>query len=120
MIRGLLIDYALKNGFKNSSLLSFSDMANVERIEVIKGPSSLLYGRIEPGGVGTIVTRQPLAVRRPSAELTLGRYGLRRGTVDTTGPLGHSARVSYRIVGAGEHEGSHRRFASNTNGLFAP
>lgn len=120
MIRGLLIDYSLKNGFKNSSLLSFSDMANVERIEVLKGPSSLLYGRIEPGGVVNIVTKQPLAVRRQSAEFTVGRYDVTRGTFDLTGPLGDSARVSYRLVGAGEHDGSHRQQVSNTNGFVAP
>ena len=120
MIRGLLIDYTLKNGFKNSSVLSFSDMANVERIEVLKGPSSLLYGRIEPGGVVNIVTKQPLAVRHEYAELTLGRYGVARAVFDATGPLGDSARVSYRLVGAGEHDGSHRRFVSTTNGAFAP
>jgi iron complex outermembrane receptor protein len=120
MIRGLLIDYTLKNGFKNSSLLSFSDMANVERIEVLKGPSSLLYGRIEPGGVVNIVTKQPLAVRRESAEFTVGRYGVTRGVFDVTGPLGDSARASYRFVGAGEHDGSHRQFVANSNGFFAP
>jgi iron complex outermembrane receptor protein len=120
MIRGLLTDYSLRNGFKNSSVLSFSDMANVERLEVLKGPSSLLYGRIEPGGVVNIVTKQPLAVRRQSADFTVGRYSLVRGVVDVTGPLGDSARASYRLVGSGEHDGSHRRFVSKTNGFFAP
>lgn len=120
MIRGLLIDYTLKNGFKNSSVLSFSDMANVERIEVLKGPSSLLYGRIEPGGVVNIVTKQPLAVRHEYADLTVGRYGVGRGVFDVTGPLGDSARVSYRLVAAGEHDGSHRQFVSTTNGVLAP
>ena len=120
MIRGLLIDYALKNGFKNSSLLSFTDMANVERIEVLKGPASLLYGRIEPGGVVNIVTRQPLSVHQQRAEFTFGRYGIARGVVDVTGPLSHSNRVSLRLIGAGQHTGSHRNFVSRDGGFFAP
>jgi iron complex outermembrane recepter protein len=120
MIRGLLIDYALKNGFKNSSLLSFSDMANVERIEVLKGPSSLLYGRIEPGGVVNIVTKQPLAVHHQSAVFTLGRYGVTRGVFDVTGPLSATGNVSFRLIGAGQHSGSHRDFVSRDGGFFGP
>jgi iron complex outermembrane recepter protein len=120
MVRGLLIDYALKNGFKNSSMLSFSDMANVERIEVLKGPSSLLYGRIEPGGVVNIVTKQPLSVHRQSAEFTVGRYGITRGVFDVTGPLSASGDVSFRLIGAGQHSGSHRDFVSRDGGFFGP
>jgi len=120
MIRGLLIDYALKNGFKNSSLLSFSDMANVERIEVLKGPSSLLYGRIEPGGVVNIVTKQPLSVHHQSAEFTLGRYGVTRGVFDVTGPVSATGKVSFRVIGAGQHSGSHRDFVSRDGGFFGP
>src|SRR5262245_17445833 len=120
MIRGLLIDYALKNGFKTSSLLSFSDMANVERIEVLKGPSSLLYGRIEPGGVVNIVTKQPLAVRRQGGEITVGRYGVTRGVFDATGPLTASGGAAYRLIAAGEHDGSHRDLVSGNRGFFAP
>jgi iron complex outermembrane receptor protein len=118
MIRGLLIDYTLKNGFKNSSVLSLTDVANVERVEVLKGPSSLLYGRIEPGGVVNLVTKQPLAVRRHSADVTLGRYGLARGAFDTTGPL--TASASYRLVGALEHADSHRDFVSTDTRFLAP
>ena len=120
MIRGLLIDYALKNGFKNSSLLSFTDMANVERIEVLKGPASLLYGRIEPGGVVNIVTRQPLSVHQQRAEFTVGRYGITRGVFDVTGPLSASGNVAFRLIGAGQHAGSHRDFVSRNGGVFAP
>jgi len=120
MIRGLLIDYALKNGFKNSSLLSFSDMANVERIEVLKGPSSLLYGRIEPGGVVNIVTKQPLSVHHQSAEFTFGRYGVTRGVFDITGPLSGAGNVSFRLIGAGQHSDSHRDFVSRDGGFFGP
>jgi iron complex outermembrane receptor protein len=118
MIRGLLIDYSLKNGFKNSSVLSLTDVANVERVEVLKGPSSLLYGRIEPGGVVNLVTKQPLAVRRQTAELVLGRYGLTRGAFDTTGPIAASA--SYRLVGALEHADSHRDFVGTDTAFVAP
>jgi len=120
MIRGLLIDYALKNGFKNSSMLSFSDMANVERIEVLKGPSSLLYGRIEPGGVVNIVTKQPLTVHHQNAEITLGRDGVTRGVFDVTGPLSTSGNLSFRLIGAGQHAGSHRDFVSRDGGFFGP
>ncbi|MFD2136441.1 TonB-dependent receptor plug domain-containing protein [Novosphingobium resinovorum] len=38
---------------------SYRDLANVERIEVLKGPASVLYGRGDPGGLINIVTKQP-------------------------------------------------------------
>jgi outer membrane receptor protein involved in Fe transport len=36
------------------------EMANLERIEVLKGPASILYGRIQPGGMINLVTKKPL------------------------------------------------------------
>jgi iron complex outermembrane receptor protein len=95
-------------------------MANVERIEVLKGPASLLYGRIEPGGVVNIVTRQPLSVHQQRAEFTVGRYGITRGVFDVTGPLSASGNVAFRLIGAGQHAGSHRDFVSRNGGVFAP
>ena len=37
-----------------------TDLANVERLEILKGPASVLYGQMEPGGTINVVTKQPL------------------------------------------------------------
>ena len=59
------IDGVLLNQASNFSAVT-RDLADVERIEVLKGPASVLYGRGDPGGLINIVTRQPtlVAVRR--------------------------------------------------------
>jgi iron complex outermembrane recepter protein len=63
------------------------NMANVESVEVIKGPASVLYGRSEPGGMINVNTRQPQNRKAIGAELTLGSWGTRRALVEATGPL---------------------------------
>ena len=60
---------------------------NVERIEVIKGPASVLFSAAAPGGVINTVTKQPLARAEYAASLTYGSFGQRRATADATGPL---------------------------------
>lgn len=49
--------------------------ANVERVEVIKGPSSVLYGNLEPGGIVNVVTKRPEATASRQAELGGGSHG---------------------------------------------
>lgn len=50
-----------RDGFLNQSQWAHTeDLANIERVEVLKGPGSLLYGRSEPGGIVNFVTKQPL------------------------------------------------------------
>ncbi len=73
-----------------------------DRIEVIKGPAGTLYGSHSVGGLVNMVSKKPLPVRQTRFSATYetdGPDGLYRGTVDTTGPLGDSGRLRYRLVG---------------------
>ncbi len=76
-------------------------IANVERVEVIKGPSAVLYGQASPGGVINIVTKKPLAESRHEVRADLGTFGSgdNQGLVaiDTTGPLNESGTFLYRF-----------------------
>jgi len=67
-----------------------------ERIDVLKGNASLLYGTAAPGGVVRYVTKKPQFESRHRVEATLGSFETVRGTVDSTGPLGDN--VAYRII----------------------
>jgi len=67
-----------------------------ERIDVLKGNASLLYGTAAPGGVVRYVTKKPQFESRHRVEATLGSFETTRGTVDSTGPLGDN--VAYRII----------------------
>ncbi|MBW4698917.1 MAG: TonB-dependent siderophore receptor [Aphanocapsa lilacina HA4352-LM1] len=77
--------------------LVFPESANIERVEVLKGPSSVLFGRAEPSGVINFVTKKPLD--RPYAALgfTAGSYDFYRTTVDLSGPLTAEGNLAYRL-----------------------
>ena len=91
------------------------DLADVERIEVLKGPASVLYGRGEPGGLINIVTRQPTLV--PSGDLSIqgGSFGFRRvqGSVSSAIPSveGLAARISF----AGQSDPTFRNYGGRDN-----
>lgn len=76
-------------------------IANVERVEVLKGPSAVLYGQASPGGVINIVTKKPLAERRHEIRGDIGTFGSgdNQGFVafDTTGPVNESGSFLYRF-----------------------
>lgn len=92
--------------------------ANIERVEVLKGPASVLYGLMEPGGLINIVTRRPQAERADTLNLTLQSYasdtsgfGEDNGatlTWDSTGPLTSDERWLYRLIVSAEHIDSFR------------
>ncbi|NJK49257.1 TonB-dependent siderophore receptor [Candidatus Gracilibacteria bacterium] len=82
------------------------DLSNIEQVEVLKGPASVLYGTGEPGGTINLVTEQPL--RDPAYEVTarIGNFDFYRGSVDLTGPLNNDRTILYRLNFAYENAGS--------------
>jgi iron complex outermembrane receptor protein len=68
--------------------LSDGLQANVARVEVLRGPASVLYGRLEPGGVVNFVTKEPLSRRRLTVEGAGGSLGSARLAVEAGGPAG--------------------------------
>lgn len=100
---------ALRNGFKNR--INFFDYgSNIERVEVIKGPASVLYGQLEPGGIVNYVTKQPLSNPYYAAAFTAGSFNFYRGSVDFSGPLTEDKKLLYRLNIAYENSGSFRDF----------
>lgn len=73
----------------------------VERIDVLRGPASALYGRNAPGGVVALTSKQPSFTPHGEAALTLGNMGRREATFDVTGPVGDSKQVAYRLTALG-------------------
>ena len=107
-IRGFTNSNLLRNGFTTSNFFTYG--ANVERVEVLKGPASVLYGQVEPGGVVNFVTKQPLSSPYYAAELTAGSFSFYRGTIDLSGPLTTDKKLLYRLNVAYENSGSFRDF----------
>lgn len=80
---GVVIDgvYRPRNG------VSFGDLGQVSRIEVLKGPQGTLFGKNNSAGVINIVTEAPSFTYGHEAELTLGDYAARGGSLYVTGAL---------------------------------
>ena len=80
------------------------DLANVERVEVLKGPASVLYGRGNPGGLINLVTRQPSFT--PEAEVTAqaGSYDFYRLEANASGPMDEAKTLAGRMTVATQTE----------------
>jgi iron complex outermembrane receptor protein len=96
------------------------ELANVERVEVLKGPASILYGRLEPGGMVNIVTKRPLDTPYYSLQQQFGSFDFYRTTADATGPVTQDKSVLYRVNLAYENSGSFREFLEHDRVFFAP
>ena len=77
-----------------------SDTWTVDRIEVLGGPSSVLYGTGAIGGVINVIPRKPTREAAQTYRLTAGSYGTYRAAIDATGPI--SDRFSYRVSTSGQ------------------
>lgn len=93
------------DGFRDDGLY-FRDLSNVERIEVVKGPAAVLYGRGSSGGLINRVTKKPNADVL-SASLTAGSFDTYRGELDV-GRIDRQSGVGFRFTGAVEDDGSYR------------
>ena len=93
------------DGLRDDALY-FRDLSNIEQIEVLKGPASVLYGRGSSGGLINRITKKP-GGNFSEVGLTLGRWNQRRGEFDLArAPEG--GVVSYRLTGAVERADSYR------------
>jgi iron complex outermembrane receptor protein len=96
------------------------DTANVERIEVLKGPASVLFGRGEPGGLINIITKEPLAERRFVVDQQIGSFAHHRTSWDFSTPVAEVPGLAYRVSGAYQNNGSFRKFQGGERVLIAP
>jgi iron complex outermembrane receptor protein len=103
---------------------------NVERIEVLKGPSSVLYGQVQPGGSINIITKKPQAERAAILDVRGGSYfgqGVGFGddktyhlATDLTGPVDAKRTLLYRLVAAYHEDQSFRDFVDNSQWYVVP
>jgi TonB-dependent siderophore receptor len=108
-IRGMALDgfYDFReDGFINPTVWSSPDLAMYERVEAVKGPSSVLYGRGSAGGFINRVRKLPLAEAQTEVGLSAGSFDHYRGEIDTTGPLYQSDDAFGRLVAVYQNSGS--------------
>lgn len=93
---------------------------NIERVEVIKGPSSATFSSVDPGGSINLVTKKPLSIDRKEVSLSVGSFSTFRGSLDFTGPLNESKTLLYRVNGAYQEAKSFRDLVNNKSFLISP
>ncbi|HEX7810289.1 MAG TPA: TonB-dependent siderophore receptor [Burkholderiales bacterium] len=80
----------------------------IERVEVLRGPASIQYGRAEPGGVVNLIRKRPTAGRLASIELSTGAFDYDRAQIDLGGRFADDGKFGYRLNVARERSGSFR------------
>ncbi|OAI02802.1 TonB-dependent siderophore receptor [Methylomonas methanica] len=119
IIRGFASDDQMyRNGFRRS--MGKFDPANIEQLEVLKGPASVLYGRLQPGGMVNYVTKKALDVPYYSLQQQFGSFSEFRTTVDATGPLDKDKTLLYRFNAAYDEGNSFRDFVDHERVFIAP
>lgn len=121
-IRGFTTMNQFKDGFRNdpSSNRAPIELSNVERVEVLKGPSSMVFGRLDPSGVVNVVTRAPSSNRTFNASFQSGSFAYNQMNLDWTGPFNQAKTVLYRVTLSGLDTKSFRNYAFTQKFFVAP
>lgn len=95
-------------------------MEDVEYVEVVKGPESVLYGNMNPGGLVNIIGKKPEEEQSSEITLDLDEYGKQRLSFDSTGALNKSGTLLYRIVGVTDDSEGWRDDSDSSQTYIAP
>ncbi|NNN55660.1 TonB-dependent siderophore receptor [Vibrio sp. 1-2 (7-a)] len=95
------------------------DSVALEQIEVFKGPTSVLYGNIPPGGMVNIIAKAPQSTPSHSVSISTGTNSLKELTFDTTGQIGDS-NVDYRIIGLAKQRDGQADTSEDERYVLAP
>jgi iron complex outermembrane receptor protein len=97
------------------------DLANVERVEVLKGPASVLYGRGDPGGLVNLVTRRPTMEPEGRVNVEVGMRDFYRLEGDVSGALNAEKTLAGRLTMATQTDGGFAdTFRSSERTFIAP
>ena len=104
-VRGFLADQ-MRNGIRQRYFedVDASALSNIERIEVLKGPSAVLFGQSAVGGIISIVTKRPTDRPEGSVALTGGSFDQKLATIDVGGPV--TGTLGIRLTGEIERSGT--------------
>ncbi|MHA2729601.1 TonB-dependent siderophore receptor [Vibrio campbellii] len=86
----------------------------LDRVEVLKGPSGLLYGKSEPGGLVNMVSKKPTTETQASLSQDIGSNDHSRTVLDVSGALNEEETLRARAILAKESYGSWREYGDGT------
>ena len=126
-VRGFLTTTTFHNGYRvdeysttGGGTTGAVSLANVQSIDVLKGPAALLYGQVEPGGIVNVVTKQPQDRFAGSLEQIVGSWSQSVTQVDLTGPLNDDRTFLYRLNASYDSSDSWREGVNARTRFVAP
>ncbi|BET66449.1 hypothetical protein ASA1KI_13670 [Opitutales bacterium ASA1] len=119
-IRGFITDQTLRDGFRRQHA---TDTVNISRIEVLRGPSALLYGVGNFGGVVNYLPKRPGERRKTSVSASIGSHGFYRSELDLTlGRIWSSgdASANFGLTAAWQKNGDHTQYYDHDHWFLSP
>jgi iron complex outermembrane receptor protein len=92
----------------------------LDRIEILKGPASVLYGQNNPGGVANFISKMPTAEPYHEINLTGGNYNRLQSSFDLSGPVDKEGQLLYRLTGIGRTNNTQVDFVEEQRIAIAP
>lgn len=123
MVRGFqqLNADAYTDGLRNNNVGYYApEPYGLERIEVLKGPASVMYGQGEPGGVVNLVSKKPLFTTHREVGLSLGNHDRQQLSLDVGDVLDAQRTLSYRLVMLGRDADNEIDYISDDRQYIAP
>jgi len=116
-IRGFESESVLRDGFRRQNS---TDSVNIGRVEIARGPSSLLYGVGNFGGVVNYLVKMPEVKRSTEISAVYGSYNFIRGTIDTTGKITEDGKLAYRVTAAAQRQDDFTDFNKEKHTFISP
>ncbi|PIG91154.1 TonB-dependent siderophore receptor [Gloeocapsopsis sp. IPPAS B-1203] len=119
-IRGFTQSGNFRNGFRDTDFYSLTGLSTIEQVEILRGPASVLYGAVEPGGIINVITRQPLSEPYYNLSFEARSYNFYQPSIDLSGPVDEEETVLYRFIASYQNAGSYQDFVNTSFIEIAP
>jgi len=120
LIRGFPVEETIFRDGIETVTLAPRDTNDIERVEILKGPASVLFGQGDPGGIINLVSEQPLVAPAYEIAATVGSYDTYRGDIDLSGPISDDRSLRYRLNLSYENFGSFRDLVDGEGVFISP
>lgn len=97
-----------------------TDFNRIDRIDIVKGPASVLYGNSTPGGLVNLTSKTPAATPFGRVELQAGNYGSLRAVADVNQPLTKDGKLLFRLVGGWQKADGFTRYTESERYHVSP
>ena len=123
-IRGFDVSQSYYNGVSLQSLPGWNlqpqvDPIALERVEVFKGPTSVLYGAMPPGGMVNLIGKSPQEENNTTIGAAIGTDSLKEFSIDSAGQIGDSD-FNYRFIGLARQYDTQTSLSGNERYIIAP